>query len=659
MAAMNPLHVTKKGLIRPLRAALVWSLLVGLTACNSRPAVKALSMGGPVPEPTHNESVHAPTTAPTSAPSTQPSGPVAVALKQSLSYVASDAMEGRGLGTEGLALTGSYIAGNFQAAGLKPLPGMDDYFQRFDWATADGVAPETKLTIAGKEQKLGQDYNPLSFSGEEAFDAPAVFVGYGITSKEHHYDDYAGLDVKGKVVIAWRYEPADKEGKSQFTHGEWSNLAHLDTKANNAAEHGAAALLLANPPQLKEIDTLMPFAHSFPGKAAHVPVIHVKRAVIAPLLKRATGQDPGLVQQKIDETLTPKSVALGDEKISGQVVVKRTVRHLTNVVGYLPGSVDEYVVVGAHFDHLGRGGFGSLAPRSKEIHNGADDNGSGTVTMLELARELGEAHDRGEVLPRSVIFIGFTAEEEGLIGSAQFVNHCPVPLEKIVAMLNIDMVGRLRNETLYVGGSGTAPSLEKILDKADEGSAIKIKDAGKGGLGPSDHMSFALKKIPVLFFFTGLHEDYHRPTDKVAKINFNGMAEVVTLSRKVIEGMAEMPREQYVSSADAHSMMGMGLGSGTGTGGERRASLGVIPDYGSAESDSIGVKIAGTTEGTAAANAGLKEGDVLVGFNDKKLENLMDLSNVLAAAKPGDKAKIRLMRGGKEMTVDVTLGERK
>jgi hypothetical protein len=242
-----------------------------------------------------------------------------------------------------------------------------------------------------------------------------------------------------------------------------------------------------------------------------------------------------------------------------------------------------------------------------------------------------------------------------LIGSAYFVSHPPIPLEKVAAMLNIDMVGRLRDETLDVGGSGTAPSLERILKEADAGSPIKIKDIGKGGRGPSDHMSFAMKKIPVLFFFTGLHADYHRPTDTVDKINFNGMNEIVELSARVIRKFVTMPKEQYVSAADAQSMtMGMGSSSGGGS----RVTLGVVPSYGD-ESGVKGVRITGTSPGSPAEAAGLKDGDIIVGFNDKSLDSLMDLSNVLAAGKPGDQVKLKVLRDGKEIAMSATLAERK
>lgn len=577
-------------------------------------------------------------------------------MKEALTYLSSDELEGRGLGTSGIDLAAAYIAGDFHGSGLRPLPGMTDYFQRFDMTTADGIAPETTLSINGKVLKLKEDYNPLSFSAEKTFDAPVVFVGYGISNKEQNYDDYAAIDVKGKIAVAWRFEPADKEGKSKFAKDDWSESAHLDSKAKNASDHGAVALILANPPWYKGLDSLLPFAKEFMGSTAAIPVVHVKRTLADALIQQGMGTESKSLGEKINAKPKPESGLMKEVAISGKVAVKRTVRQLKNVAAMLPGAgphADEYVIVGAHYDHLGHGGFGSLSPKSREIHHGADDNGSGTVAVMELAKEYAARARAGQLPPRSIIFIAFTAEEEGLIGSAHFVSHPPVPLEKVVGMLNLDMVGRLRDEALFVGGSGTAASLEKIVADADKGLAIKIKDIGKGGRGPSDHMSFAMKKVPVLFFFTGLHADYHRPTDRIEKINFNGMAEIVELSRHVIDGLAAMPKEQYITAADAHSMS-----MGTGGGGERKATLGVVPSYGD-ESEVKGVRITGTSPGSPAETAGMKEGDVIVGFNGKSVDNLMDLSNDLAAAKPGDDIKVRIIRNQNELMIPVKLAERK
>ena len=610
-------------------------------------------------------STNHPTTlaATTQLASTAPFSAAAVAMQQSVNYLASDELEGRGLSTEGINLAAAYIAGNFAGAKLQPLPGMSNYFQPFDLNSIEGIAPETALGINCKPLKLSDQYTVLSYSGEGAFHGPVVFVGYGVTNPAQHYDDYAGIDVKGKVALAWRFEPMDTAGKSRFGKEDWSDSAHLDSKVRAAAEHGAVALILANPPKFKGPDTLVYMAQGYGEGAGAIPMLRVKQPLADDWIHTATGLDPAALEDKIGGALTPQSQSLKDTDIAGKVVLKHTVRHLENVMGYLPGSgphADEYVVVGAHYDHLGRGGPGSLAMRghTHDIHHGADDNASGTATVLELASEMGREYQNGHRWPRSIIFMTFTAEEEGLIGSMHWVNHPSVPLDKIVAMVNLDMVGRLRQQQLFIGGEGTAASLESILNKADEGLPLQLKDVGRGGMGPSDHMSFAIKKVPVLFFFTGLHVDYHRPTDTADKINYNGMAEVLDLTKRTVIALTHMPKEAYVTAADAHSMS-MGLGGDTGAAGERRASLGVVPSYGEDPSDIAGVKITGVSGGSAAEKAGLQENDIIVGFNEKKLDNLMDLSAALTESKPGDHVKLKVIRNGKPIVLEATLGERK
>ena len=330
----------------------------------------------------------------------------------------------------------------------------------------------------------------------------------------------------------------------------------------------------------------------------------------------------------------------------------------------------EYVVVGSHYDHLGRGGIGSLSPHSHDIHHGADDNASGTTAMIELASHFAQAGTP----ERSIIFVAFTAEEEGCIGSEHFVDHPPVPLDKITAMINLDMVGRIRSTPastnisgpptslpasvpttqvgrgiLYVGGSGTAATFDAIIQKADADSPLVTKDIGKGGLGPSDHMSFALKRVPVLFFFSGLHADYHRPTDTAEKINYEGLQEVVDFSADVISQVVQSPTQPYIVAADAHSMHLGSPSSGT------VVTLGVVPDYTSSIDGGGGVKISGATPGSPADKAGLQAGDVIVKWDEKTIDTLYDLSDVLAGGKVGQVVKLKIMRGGKPIETQATL----
>ena len=290
-------------------------------------------------------------------------------------------------------------------------------------------------------------------------------------------------------------------------------------------------------------------------------------------------------------------------------------------------------------------------PWSRAVHHGADDNASGTTSVLELADKFSH-----EFTPaRSLIFVTFTGEEEGLLGSEYFVEHPPVPLEKIVGVLNMDMVGRVKNDKLLVGGMGTAAAFPDILKNANADVRLKLGEFGKGGIGPSDHMSFAMKKIPVLFFYDEMLIDYHRPTDTADKINFEGMDEVVRLAQHVVTAMTMMPRRSTTAQYDSQGMAQSGVSHGS------RVSLGVVPDYSQGEDGTPGggVRITGTIAGSAAEKAGLKEGDVILQFADKKIGNLMDLSNALAEGKAGQRITLKIKRDGKPMEAQATLTERK
>ncbi|MGH7213812.1 MAG: M20/M25/M40 family metallo-hydrolase [Tepidisphaeraceae bacterium] len=573
-----------------------------------------------------------------------------------VAYLASDLLEGRGVGTDGIDRAAEFIAARFGTLGLLPPPGMPDYFQSFDMTTAMGVGPGTALGSAGRSFALGVDFTAASFSAEDAFDEPVVFAGYGITNPQRGYDDYTGIDAKGKVVVAMRFEPHDDQGKSRFTNSAaWSDDATLIRKTRNAVAHGAAALVLVNPPiHHGAEDLLMPFARQFAGEHVSIPVIQVKRQVVDELLERASRPRLDELQRDIDSTTAPRAVALDGVTLAGSVEIERVVKPVRNVIAYLPGRgplADEVIVVGAHYDHLGRGraiparaGGGSAG----EIYNGADDNASGAAAMLALAERVKRTGPHA----RSMLFVAFTAEESGLIGSAHFVEHPPVPMDKVVAMLNFDMVGRVRNDILYIGGSGTAAEFEDILRRADEASPLQIKTMGKSGFGPSDHMSFALKRVPVLFFFSGLHSDYHRPTDDADKINTTGIERVVDLAAMVIASLLDAPRPQYVNVGDPHSgaaPSAMGPGGGV--------MLGVVPDYATDET-TTGVRITGTVPNSPAAAAGLRSGDVITRFGDQKIETLYDLSDALRSAKTGQTVTLLVTRDGKPLELKAMLAER-
>jgi hypothetical protein len=560
----------------------------------------------------------------------------------------------------GLDRAADFLASEFAADGLHPLPGQSNFFQHFQYNALLSLTPRNALTVNAQPFQLEKDFTPLGLSSLGRFAGPVVFVGYGISDPKHNYDDYANLDVHGKIVMAMRYDPVDAKGVSRLAGDDpsgWSGGALLIAKAETAAKHGAVALLIVTPAD-NGPDVLLPFASSFAGAySSTIPVIHIRQALARQIFTDSGAGDFKAIRALIDSTGKPHSLPLPNIHISGVVDAKHLDCHLRNVMACIPGAgphADEFIVVGAHYDHLGRGRLGHQFGPPGSIYPGADDNASGTATVLSLASRLSHAPPP----PRTIVFICFSAEEEGLIGSEYFVNHPPIPLEKIVAMVNFDMVGRLRDQTLYVGGQGTARDLDPILSAAETGDPLKLKSIGRGGLGPSDHMAFAQKHIPVLFFFSGIHADYHRPTDTFDKINYPGIDEVADFASKIIAGLTRMPQEPYIVEADKDSFKLFGVASTAFGGPPRSVRLGVIPDYGSVDSRN-GALISGTTPGTPAEAAGLKGGDIITKFANQPIENLMDLTQALDNAHPGDKVTLIINRSGQTISVQVTLAERK
>jgi len=624
---------------------LIGSLLAAVLTCNAA-LLATLRAEAPVPS-----------SAVATAPHRDPA--FHVDMKRSVEFLASDALEGRLIGTPGIERAADYVAGTFSKLGLQTLPGLDGYFQPFTTVTRVDPDPEkTQLIIDGRPLKLKDDFIPLRASDQSTVQGPVVFAGYGISDPDRHYDDYAHLDVKGKIVLVMRYEPHDQSGKSRFAGDEWSPDATIMQKARAAEEHGAIGVILVNPPIHHSDEGLIPFyRHDMFG--AKAPLVQVTTAAAEAILRQAGAPELKALQTQIDSTLQPHSMPLKEMSVKVSVATVQVKKMIENVAAILPGKgphADEYVVVGAHYDHLGHGGPGSLAPWSHGIHHGADDNASGTTVMMELADRFAHLGPQ----PRSIIFIAFTAEEEGLIGSQHFVSHCPVPLDKIVAMLNLDMVGRMKDHKLLIGRKGTATDFPGLVKQADSGIGLVLGQFGKGGIGPSDHTSFALKRIPVLFFFTGLHMDYHRPSDTADKINYKGMDEVADMGERLVKEMATMPREKYNGSYDASGLAGLaGPASDKSGPSMGRASMGAIPDYAQGEDAKGGMRIGGIMPGSPADKVGLKQGDVITHFNGEKIENMIDYTAALGKAKPGQTVKLSVTRDGKAMELSVTLTTRK
>ena len=561
-------------------------------------------------------------------------------IEKHIRTLSSDAMEGRGLGTKGLASAATYIENELKTAKLEPAFGAS-YRQKFP--VKMGVSLGDKNAIAGL--KAG-DWTPLGFSSPGSFNAPIVFVGYGIDAPPMNYRELEGIDLKGKVALMLRYEPQEKNDESVFDGRRPSRWSAMRYKAMQARERGAVAVVFVTGPLQDEgKDKLPALVNDGPESPAGLPVIQVKTSVA----QRWVNLEE--FQKAVDADLKPRSRVL-DATLSGTVDVKATYADAENVAGIIPGRgnlKEQVVVIGAHYDHLGYGGRGSMKPNDTGIHNGADDNASGTAAVIVAAQRLNEllkdAKDR-----RTIVVALFSAEESGLGGSAYFVEHAPVPLKNIVAMLNLDMVGAMKDDKLVALGSESAPEWKPLLDRL--GAELKLNIAASGdGYGPSDQTSFYAKQIPVLHFFTGSHERYHTPDDDADAVNFEGAAKAAELTARVAAALANgQVTPAYARLAAAPAMEGDSRGYG--------AWLGTIPDFSAMDAQGGGVKLADVRAGSPADKAGIKAGDVLVGMAGTRIENLYDMTYALQDHKPGETVDVIVLRGGERITLRATLGSR-
>ena len=561
--------------------------------------------------------------------------------------LASPEMEGRGAGTTGLTRAEHLIEKRYKELHLEPA-GVKGYAQPFTVITGARLKSDNRCSIqlADKRQelKIQQEFVPFSFSSSGQVAASLVFAGYGATADEFHYDDYAGLDVNDKIVVVLRYEPsgfAEKRGNHGLTQH-----SQLITKAINARNHGAKALVIVNGKLGDgEEDLLSRFGSVSGPENVGIVMVQVKNA-IADGWFQAAGKTLKDVQDQINSNTKPVPFAFPDTlHLALNIDIETTRATVDNVLAWLPGQTDEYVIIGAHYDHLGRGNFDSLAPSQLgQIHPGADDNASGTAGVLELARLL--APERGK-LKRSILFMDFAGEELGLLGSAEWVKEPTRPLKKAVAMLNMDMIGRIKDDKVYIGGVGTGSTFNSVLEQARKEAPFKIESSA-GGYSSSDHTSFVTRKIPVLFFFSGLHSDYHKPSDTWDKINGASAARLLDMVASVAVQLANADQPpQFQVVAEEKPVSG---------GGGYGPYFGSIPDFGQVEN---GVKFSDVKPNSPAAKAGLKAGDILVQFGDKAIRNLYDFTDALRRSKVGDVVEVKVMREGQAVTASVKLEQRK
>lgn len=598
--------------------------------------------------------------------------------RQIVEYLASDSLEGRFPGSRGDSLARSFIVGRMEELGLEPCletpDGEKTYFQPFQLILSRKVEGENFLRI-GKdpvgetEMELGADYYPASFSGNGCFSGPAVGIGWGlqINGGSGRMDDYGNVDVKGKCVVITDGLPprlaaivngtSEKEVSAPTDNGsglraksgampsrmteEIKALGNARNKALTAQDRGAAAVILiassAGEENGSEEDLVWTASKDFP---VNIPVVKVSR-------RAAEKMFPELIAEReaVGKGIYAANTGNGERKdvrVRLGVAVSQVAAAACNIVGMVPGRTDEYIVIGAHYDHLGYGGSGSGSrrPDTTAIHPGADDNASGIAGILYLARKYS-----GTVPEKGLIFAAFGAEEEGVVGSKYFADHLPVPWEKVEAMFNFDMIGNLRGSALSVGGTGTALQTDSLLGVASRVMpGLKIKSSPEGH-GPSDHASFYAKKLPVFYFTSGGTLDYHTPEDKADRLNYAGLDSIAAFAGVLMEEVMKLPRGLSFREAGNSGTSPMRGGF--------KVTLGLMPDVTGSSNDGLRAEV--VVKGKPADRAGMKSGDVIIEINGLSVSNIEDYMARLRTLRAGEIAKVKVRRGGEVLQLEIRL----
>ncbi|WP_031499983.1 M20/M25/M40 family metallo-hydrolase [Bryobacter aggregatus] len=567
--------------------------------------------------------------------------------------LSNEKYKGRWTGTKELDEAARWIAHNYEKMGLKApfadASGKLSFFQKFVVNTESKLGTHNTLSVGSEKLSVAKDFLPRIFSSSGEVSAPLVFAGYGITAHEYHYDDYAGLDVKGKIVVVLRLEPQDGDQNSVFLGTERTRHANLEGKAINAKLHGAAGMIVLNNTAVfpGEENKLDPFGNESGPLSVGIPVVQVKTSIAEKWIA-AAGHDLKAMVRTIDQNLEPQSFAFPDS-LHGhlRVDINRIMKPTWNVAAYLPGETSEYIVIGAHYDHLGVGRQFSMAPsEAGKIHPGADDNASGTAAVLELAR-----HFKSLPKPkRGILFAHFSGEELGLLGSSYMTAHMPLDLANCTSMVNLDMIGRMTNGKLFIAGAASGSGFQSILENLLQADPAIHPDFSENlNIGGSDHTSFSSKQIPTLFFFTGLHPDYHKPSDtweKFDPVAYQQVVRLVAATVSELEAAPKRPEFRRVETAAAPSGGGGGYGP----------YFGSVPDFAEV---SNGVRFADVRAGSPAEKGGIRAGDVLTEFDGKKVASLQDYTYLLRAKKPGDTVRVKVNRFDQSYEFSVVLGIRK
>jgi len=613
------------------------------------------------------------------------------AYREHVITLANPFFDGRMPGSRGNELAAAYIEQRFKALGLKPAfpaaapgadgkePGEGAFHQPFEFGRRTDVKRAAMSYPAGavaSELKPGADFNVLGVSGSGTVTAPLVFVGYSLNegpAPDHKaFSSYKeGDDLTGKIAVIIRFEPQNAEGKSAFTGASWSNAAAMYPKLEAAAKRGAAGIIIAHPPGAKDdrIDKIQTAQETTRlGRALDIPVVMMTIPAADAMIRAADSSGRSLEDlRKLADAGGHGAIDLPKAAVTLDAAVERTPRTTDNVAAILPGRGElaaQYIIVGAHFDHVGDNSLGGGRGPVGVIHPGADDNASGTAGLLLNAAWLAEHY---KTLPetaniRSILFMGFSAEEMGLVGSRFFVRNSPIPASSIDAMLNMDMIGRLRENKLELAGVGTAKDFQAVIQSILDSSGLTI-NALPGGRGPSDHASFYAESIPVLHFFTGLHDVYHTPGDTTDTINFEGGTRVAKLCSLVAIDLAARAERLEFTTSTGPSMPSDGPARGdraAGTPGSAMPSLkirfGVAP--GSYAEGEPGIPVGEVYPNTSAADAGIKAGDRLTKWNGDPIGDVADWMAKMGKHEPGDEVDVTVVRDKAEQVIKVKLKAR-
>ena len=554
-------------------------------------------------------------------------------------FLSHENREGRLPGTRGSKDAIAYLIKNFKSYGVKPAFGKS-YTQPFNIKTGIQLGSLNNLVINKDTMAVESDYLPLFFSANGSFSGEVVFAGYGfqINEKELQWDDYKGLDVKDKWVIVMRHSPERNQ-----PHSIYAPHSPLHKKMLVAKDNGAKGIIFVS--QIED-EELYPLRYVSGFKNNEAPAIILSKNIANRIFERV-GWSTKKIQDEMNQNLKPLSFQLGVLNINVSIDLEPVVKKGANVVGEIRSRNrefrDEYVLIGAHFDHLGMGGAGSGSrkPEENQIHPGADDNASGTAGLLELAQKLSANINS---LKRSVLFVGFDAEEKGLLGSKHFIESSPIKIENITTMINMDMIGRMSDSSYTVGGVGTSPSFEYLLDSLKTGRSFDLI-MNKPGFGPSDHATFYTKNIPVLFFFSGVHDEYHTPADTWQLINLQGEKHILNFIYDLTYYLSRYPnRPVFQEAGPKKGQMGSPK--------KFTVTFGIMPSYSSTEK---GLEVDGISKSDGpAAIAGIKKGDVIKSINEKSISDIYEYMDRLSTLKPGMTVPVLIERDGEKILLDVT-----